>query len=50
MASAGEGVEKLDPSYIVGASAVENSLAFLKWLNIKLLCDSAISFLGIYPG
>lgn len=53
--SAAEGVEKLDPSYIAGGiangtAAVENSLAFLRWLNMELPCDSAISLLGIYSG
>ena len=31
-----------------GAAALEDSLAFLKMLNIELPCDPAIPLLGIY--
>lgn len=48
-------MERLDSSCIVGSSvngaaAAENRLALLKWLDVALPCDSAISLLDVYPG
>lgn len=51
IASVVENKEKLEPSYIAsrninGAATLENSLQFLKGLNIYLLYNPAIPLLG----
>ena len=51
---AGEDAETLDRSYIDGVNVIstgtlENSLEFLKKLNVQLPYDAAISLPGIYP-
>jgi len=51
---AGEGVEKMEPSYIVGGSAnlynrYGKKHRYLRKLNIELPDDLAIPLLGIYP-
>ena len=33
----------------IDAATMENSMKFLKKLNIELLCDPAIPLLGIHP-
>ena len=53
--NAGEGVEKREPSYIVGGNVSlyshygEQYGGFLKKLKIELAYDPAIPLLGIYP-
>ena len=53
--NAGQGVEKIKPSYTVGENVNwcshdrEQYVGFLKNKKIELLYDPAISLLGIYP-
>ena len=53
--SAGEGVEKREPSYIIGGNVNwynplwKTVWRYLRKLNIELLCDPAIPLLGICP-
>ena len=47
IANAKEGVEEKEPSYTVGAATVENSMRFLK--KLELLYDQTNTLLGICP-
>ena len=52
--SAGEDVEKLEPSFSIGGnvtwcSCCENYMVFLQKIKNKLLCDIAIPLLVIHP-